>query len=59
MHRLAGRSASPEEIYQVKSRPATAVASMRQQLQYVSEEVLREIPRPISAIAANTSHAAA
>ena len=45
-------AAKPEQIYQVKPRPATAVVSTRLQPQYGSVEVLREVPQPISALTA-------
>ena len=52
MSRAACMAAKPEQIYQVKPRPATAVVSTRLQPQYGSVEVLREVPQPISALTA-------
>ena len=51
-------TAKPEQIYQVKPRPATAVVSTRTQPQYGFVQVLKEIPRPISALAARPIAAA-
>ena len=58
MSRAACMTAKPEQIYQVKPRPATAVVNIHTQAQYGSLEVLKEIPRPISALAARSVAAA-
>lgn len=58
MSRAACMTAKPEQIYQCRPRPATAVVSTRLQPQYGSVEVLKDVPRPISALAASRSGAA-